>query len=245
MENEITICKNCGNQFRLNFCNSCGQKANTFRITWKEVIHNLPHAIFHLDEGLVYTIKQLATRPGDTIREYLEGKRKPHFNPFLLFVLAGSLASYLFVHFHVRTLLASVQLDELEEQNALIVHKYFAIRTIFFCLVCSIGDYFIFRAYKYTLPEMAVANVFSFCGIAMLQLITFPLLLLDKQMHVDAYLRIFLIAAVMGYLFMVRYQFYNAKANRKLIIRIVMAILFYVLIVLLAAWFLVKPFFEK
>ena len=144
MGNEIIICKNCGNHFYLKFCNNCGQKSDTHRITWKELFHHLPHAIFHLDEGFFYTIKQLIIRPGHALREYLLGKRKYFFNPFLMLILVTTLCTFLYVYFHFNTIIASVRLDKLEQQNIYIAHSYLAIRNVFFCLVCSIGDYLIF-----------------------------------------------------------------------------------------------------
>jgi hypothetical protein len=66
MEKTIA-CKNCNNQFEGIFCNMCRQPADTYRITWHEVIHHLPHAMFHTDKGLLHTVKEMTVRPGYTI----------------------------------------------------------------------------------------------------------------------------------------------------------------------------------
>jgi len=159
--------------------------------------------------------------------------------------MLGGLSSYLFVHFHIATLLASVRLDELEEQNAMMAHKYFAIRTFFFAFVCTVGDYFIFHNKRYTFPEIVVVNIFTFIGVSMLHLLSIPILLLGKYFDISIYLRVILVIIVILYIFLVRFQFYNAKGNNPLIIKIIAAILLYVAIILTVTETVVKPFFSE
>ena len=241
MTKESTICKNCGNIFQLKYCNSCGQLADTYKITWKELFHHLPHAFFHIDSGFFYTIKELATRPGNSIREYLEGKRKRHFNPFMLLIILTGFCSYLYVYFHLHTIFASIRMDQLEVKNALIAHKFFFARTIFFCILCSIGDYLMFREKKYTLPEMMVVNVFWFSGISVLQLLFIPLLLLGKFFGIIFYVQIIFISIVLTYLFVSHFQFYQAKNNSKLILKIIIALMIYIALIFIIGFQLVKP----
>jgi hypothetical protein len=95
------ICKNCEHTFQGNFCNNCGQKSSIKRLQIKNIWEELKYTVLHFNSGLSYSIKQLFTRPGHTIREYLEGKRVNHYKPFLMvFVLAGFTAFLLhFVDF--------------------------------------------------------------------------------------------------------------------------------------------------
>ncbi len=236
---EAIICKNCGNQFRLRYCNNCGQKADTNRITWHEVLHHLPHAVFHVDSGFFYTIKELATRPGHMIREYISGRRKNHFSPFLMFILLAGLCSYLYVHFHLQTVLASIRLDTLEAQNATLAHKYFAFRTVFFCLVCSAGDVLFFREKGYTFPEMIVVNTFIFCGVSLIQILFVPVLLLRSTI-VPGFL---IVPSVIAYLVITRLQFFNAAGNKKLMAKIVVVVLLYALLIIVLGQGIIKPFF--
>ncbi len=54
--------------------------------------HDLVHNVLHIDRGMIYTIKELFTRPGHSIREYAEGKRMKHFHfiSFIIIILALS-----------------------------------------------------------------------------------------------------------------------------------------------------------
>jgi hypothetical protein len=241
---QTVICKNCGNQFTGSFCNICGQNANTARISWNGVLHNLAHAFFHVDDGFFYTIRQMATRPGHTIREYLDGKRKAHYNPFLLLLLLAGVCSVLYVHFHFQTMLADVSLDKVESKSSLLAHKYFFTRTLVFCCICSIGDYLIFQKSKYSFVEMVVVNVFIFSEVTVFQMLFVPVLLLGRYFGINLYLRIVFILFVMGYLFVCHYQFHYARGNKRLIGKIVLALLCYFAAAIVIGNTIVRPFFD-
>lgn len=85
-------CKNCNQHLYLaqKFCHHCGQRTDTHRINFHFLVHEIQHSIFHVDGGLLFTLKELFTRPGRMLREYLDGKRQPHFKPVLLVVVLGS-----------------------------------------------------------------------------------------------------------------------------------------------------------
>lgn len=241
---EHTVCKNCGNIFQGSFCNTCGQKASVARITWNSIMHYLLHAFFHLDDGFFYTIRQMIIRPGHTIREYLEGKRQAHYNPFLMLLLLAGICSILFVHFHFQTILAEVSLDKLEVKNSFVAHKFFFARTIFFCLLCSVGDYLIFHNRQYSFAEMVVANVFMFSEITFFQLLLVPVLLAGRYFSINPYIRVGFILFVMAYLFFCHYQFYNARGKPKLIVEIILALLCYLAAIVVIGNTIVRPFFN-
>src|SRR4051812_48133830 len=91
-----THCKNCGLDYTGNFCPNCGQKAATHDIDSKYILHEIPHAIFHIDKGIFYTIGQLCTRPGKTVIEYIKGKRIQHYSPIAYILLLSAI--YLLVN---------------------------------------------------------------------------------------------------------------------------------------------------
>jgi hypothetical protein len=80
-------CLNCNARLEDDFCKHCGQAASTHRFTLRHVVaHDLMHAIFHFGGGFFHTIKELSTRPGHSIREYVAGKRVKHLN-YLSFMI--------------------------------------------------------------------------------------------------------------------------------------------------------------
>ena len=76
--------KNCNHHFKGNFCSNCGQKAKTEKINFHFLWHDIQHGLFHFDSGILYTAKQLFTKPGMAIKEFIEGNRIKHFKPLLL-----------------------------------------------------------------------------------------------------------------------------------------------------------------
>lgn len=83
-------CKDCGAAVNSRHCGACGQAFPTHRLSFGHIAREIPHAIFHLDRGVLPTLLGLALRPGVTINAYLNGRRKRLSNPLtLLLIMAG------------------------------------------------------------------------------------------------------------------------------------------------------------
>jgi len=84
-------CLNCYAELkdRDKFCYNCGQSVlNTHkRITMSHISHEVIHALTHADKGFFFLVKEMATQPGLTIKEFLAGKHKKFFNPFSFFFI--------------------------------------------------------------------------------------------------------------------------------------------------------------
>lgn len=84
-------CKNCKQQYEGSYCNLCGQKSNTKRLDFLYLRNEITTSILQLDRGILFTIKELLTRPGHSIRDFIEGKRIKHFKPLAFLFVAASL----------------------------------------------------------------------------------------------------------------------------------------------------------
>jgi len=237
----MTTCKNCGTVSSGDYCSRCGQRTPIQRISWGEISHQLSHAFFHVQDGLPFTLKSLFLSPGNTIQSFLEGQRKKYYNPLLLLILLAGVGSLLFAHFHFETIIASIELEKLEAEKPLIAHKFFVGRLFFFCLVCSLGDYLIFREKKYNLPECLVSNAFIFSTIAAFQILYIPVLLAGRYWELGRLPGFLFLALTLAYLCWSRFQLYGAKDNFKLTATIVLAVILYFAIVLVVGIKLVQP----
>jgi hypothetical protein len=74
-------CKNCDQIVDGNFCTHCGQSTKVAKINFTNFLGEFSDSVFQVNKGLLYSMKALFVRPGDSIREYLTGKRKNHFKP--------------------------------------------------------------------------------------------------------------------------------------------------------------------
>jgi len=87
-------CKNCDNLVNGNFCTHCGQNTKVDKLNLPNFLTEISDSVFQLNRGLFYTIKELFTRPEHTIREFIQGKRKEYFKP-IAFVLTLSTVYFL------------------------------------------------------------------------------------------------------------------------------------------------------
>ena len=92
---QTIICKNCENQYKGNFCPTCGQSADVHKINAKYFLHDIPHSVLHIDKGFLYSLLHLLKNPGTTLKEYLDGKRVKHFKPFAFVIILSTICTLL------------------------------------------------------------------------------------------------------------------------------------------------------
>ncbi len=231
----MSTCKNCGNNFEGRYCNNCRQPADTKRITWHDIGHQLLHVFTHADKGFLHTVKELTIRPGKTIREYLKGKRIDHINPFLYMIVLGGFASLLFASLHVKLLNKEIDLDSIERINSTLAHKHFAFLGCLILLLLTITDIIFYGNKNYILPELFVSNAFQVGQLLLFLAVMFPFLFLQNYMSskfgMQVEIRPFIIIAEFLYLMFVRFQLYEAKGNNALMIKIALQLSFLYVIV--------------
>lgn len=88
-------CKNCGNIVKDEFCSKCGQRSDVSRINFTSFINEVSQSFFQINKGFFYTLKELTVRPGNTLKEYLDGKRKNHFKPITYLITLSTV--YFFI----------------------------------------------------------------------------------------------------------------------------------------------------
>lgn len=85
-----TTCLSCETRFSGNYCPWCGQKATVGRLSRFTLFDDLFYSFTSMDRGFLFTIRELFTRPGHMMRDYLAGRRSCYYRPFaMLTVLAG------------------------------------------------------------------------------------------------------------------------------------------------------------
>lgn len=79
-------CLNCGGKLSSKYCPNCGQERVTGRFMAGTIISQAAGEIFKWDNLFLRTFKQLLTRPGHFVKDYLNGKRKPYVKSFSFFM---------------------------------------------------------------------------------------------------------------------------------------------------------------
>jgi len=182
----MILCKNCGEQVYNKFCPSCGQKASVKRITVPGLLQDLPHAIFHIDRGFLYNIRQMFTQPGRAINGYLSGQRKPFFHPATYLVISLVL-NYLVVKITDLHLYDENELQTMDAFAAKAIRDYDAMQWwflehtyIYILFAISASSLFLFGIYKllkqnYNLAETAVVVLFTIAQGVLIQTIIYSL----------------------------------------------------------------------
>ncbi len=156
----MTTCLNCDKDFEDAFCNFCGQKAATHRFTMHEWLHEIPHSLLHVDSGFFLTVKTLCLQPGNAIREYLQGRRKLLFSPFLyVLILCGIyvVVSHFFVHIPGAE---NQEIKSLKEANDYIEENYYKILVVAMILPVTIGSYLAYIRSGFNFAENLVLNAY-------------------------------------------------------------------------------------
>ena len=224
----MTTCKNCGTALIDNYCQHCGQKASTKRIEMKWLLHELPHAIWHIEKGFLYNVVQLTKRPGYAVVDYIEGKRKNFFHPisYLLIILAALsfIAYYLEIHWYdpvndarMSEKTASFWKDY-DMSQQLLTHHYFEFMAIYLPVASLIiWGLLLWLKRGYNFAESLVATMFMVAQTFILQTLA---LFVAGLIHRTAFTRAADIAGLCMSLLLTLFQFYQlgdtgvSKINR-------------------------------
>ncbi len=85
-------CKNCNAEINSKFCPDCGQPTSLKRIDGHYIIHEIEH-VLHFERGILYTIRELITNPGQNIRNYLSENRSRLVKPIIFIILTSLIYS--------------------------------------------------------------------------------------------------------------------------------------------------------
>lgn len=243
MSHHTITCKNCENQYHGHFCNNCGQRANLHRIDLKHLLHEFFHALTHLDKGLLYTGKMMLLEPGQTLRDYLNGKRVRHSNPFLMLIIIGGLCSLTYYNLELK-LVSSFTISELDGGVHLIDSKFFAILYILYSLIFSLFDFLLFRYKGYNFTEFFTVNVFIATQVLLMLLGLVPLWLIGQHFGLNSYIRPLVGLSFMSYLLFVRYQFFEVKTDKKAAFRLVQEAFLFLCLFVVLSWKTVSELFS-
>lgn len=93
-------CKNCHAEVSQHYCPNCGTPVALKRIDGHYILHELEHMI-HFEKGLLYTIKELLLRPGQSVKHFLVENRNRLVKPIVFLLIASLLYTLVSHYFHV------------------------------------------------------------------------------------------------------------------------------------------------
>lgn len=235
-----TICKNCNQEFRGNFCSHCGQSAQTHAINLHFLWHDIQHGLFHFDKGIFYTLKQLFTRPGYAVQDFLRGKRVRHFKPFSLLVVLATIFGFLSHFSHIN--IAQVPTSKLDAFNLKIIHlllkakdwliDHYALVSVFIYLpISTIATYWAFGKKQFNFAEQLILQAFVASQGLALRMIPLVLSIFVHQVKSFAFISTIFMFISAGFGFWTYFQFFNETAESKRVFKIFLSFFFQLLII--------------
>ncbi|PMD96528.1 hypothetical protein BWI97_12075 [Siphonobacter sp. BAB-5405] len=114
-------CKNCNTEINSNYCPGCGQPAKLKRIDGHYIVHEIEH-VLHFERGILYTIRELLTHPGQNVRNYISDNRSRLVKP-IIFIIVTSLIYTIVSHFfHIEN--SYIQYNEITKTTVSVVFKW-------------------------------------------------------------------------------------------------------------------------
>jgi len=212
-------CLNCNEKVEGNFCIHCGQSSKTHRFTVKDIFQqDFLFAIFHVNRGLLFSIKELFTRPGHSAREYNQGKRVSHLNYFTLLVIALLVFSLIeqITPFHFTELTESKnKIFEIIDEVLKEYPKFLYIGIIPWYAVFS---YFFFRKAKQNYAENFVLNSFRVSVIIIMNILFLSFASIVRDISIIRKADTLLAWVGAGYGTWFYYQYFSPFYKNKLIL---------------------------
>lgn len=232
-------CKNCDQITNGNFCTNCGQSTKVDRINLLNFLGELSDSVFQINKGLFYTMKALFVSPGNSIKEYLNGKRKNHFKPVAYLFTLSTIYFLLSQFVESETILndAITGWSNLSEEpdikaEELTILNWFANNYTYTMLLLlplyTLASYLSFSGSKYNYLEHFVLNAYITGQQAILYSISAMLILLTGQGDFLAIITHFL---SFFYTLIVYSQFFSKSSRIAVILRWILTYALYLIMV--------------
>jgi hypothetical protein len=169
-------CKNCNHDVSLNYCPNCGQPTQLKRIDAHYVTHEIEH-VLHFERGILYTVRELITSPGQNIKKYIAENRSRLVKP-IIFIIITSLVYSVVIHFFDLDD-GYVKYDDGGTKSTFgsitqWVRAHYGYSNIFMGLAIAFWTRLIFKKYGYNYFEILILLCFAM-GMGMLIFAVFAL----------------------------------------------------------------------
>ena len=216
-------CKNCNHPVEASFCPNCGQSTKVKKLTMASLINQLSEGVFQLNKGFLFTLVELFKRPGHSIREFLEGKRKNHFKPigyaFLISTIYFFLARILGTETVLNEVISGVaeggSPEELIDQMNWFADRYAYVILLFLPLY-ALASYLAFKGTGYNYVEHIVLNAYIIGQQSLIYSMYAIMSYLTGDTNVLALVMVIL---SISYQVVVFWQFFHREGNLSLALR--------------------------
>ena len=169
-------CKNCNTEISSKFCPECGQPASLKRIDGHYIVHEIEH-VLHFERGILYTIRELVTNPGQNIKNYLSETRSRLVKPIIFVIITSLIYSLTINFFHIEDQYIKFDGGKLATPVKIFkwIQAHYGYTNIIIGVFIAFWLKLFFRKHNYNLFELLILLCFV-TGIGMLIFSSFALL---------------------------------------------------------------------
>jgi len=160
-----SVCHSCGLEAVGQYCQHCGQKQHTHRLTWAYLLSDIQQGLFGFDNKYFRTIRDLTIRPGKVVRSIIGGVRVKYMGPigyyFIMLTIYLLLMSFLDIDFSVFTKSVVSEADtefERKFQESIFsgIFSNFRVTSFLMAPFFILGVWLLFKKKKYNFLETSV-----------------------------------------------------------------------------------------
>lgn len=217
--NYSTKCLNCDYETIGKFCHNCGQKTDTHRITTKHFfIHDLLHGVWHLEKGILFTLKQALNRPGQAALEYIQGKRIRYYNVFYLTLILIGL-TIIVASFFDKMVFKYLKIEQLPvtSTDGKTINKFLSdyAKLILFSFVplFAFNSFLIFRRKKLNFSEHLIISGMIFLGVVFINFIFELLYFAEFFKYIEVIVDVLYVLIPATITFYIVYNYYRTFKN--------------------------------
>lgn len=208
-----SLCLNCDQKTQGKFCSNCGQKTDTHRIVLRHfLMHDMLHGVWHLEKGILFTVKEIFVRPGQAALDYIKGKRIRYYNVFYLSLLLIGL-NIVAAHFFESIRPSEID-DASKESQAITDFLEKNVKIILLCVVpvIALNAMLIFRRLRLNFAEHLIIGGFNLAGMLALNAVIIFLDFVDRY-DVPAIFGYLEVASFIACAFFPLWVYYNASKH--------------------------------
>lgn len=244
------VCLNCNETTEKNYCSNCGQKTDTHRINFKHfLVHDILHGVWHMEKGILFTIKEALTRPGKASLDYISGKRIKYYNVFYLTVLLVGLQLFLANYYGQLQMIYYPRVAEISgeasQKSVAFLSDYSKVLILSLIPFFAINSFIIFQRKKLNLSEHFIISGMIFLGVMIITLVSTMISFIDFIENFSTIATIIDRSTPIILLFYISCGYYNAfqstYSKSKLIFKIIafdILLLLEIFVFLIALYFI-------
>ena len=160
-------CKNCNTEINHNYCPNCGQPTRLKRIDGRYILSEIG-SVFNFDKGILFTIRELILRPGQSVRKFVSNDRNRLVKPVIFIIITSLLYSLLTHFFQIED--GYVNYEETKQSATGYIFKWiqdhYGYANIIMGIFIAFWTKLFFRKYNYNFFEILILLCFVM-GIGM------------------------------------------------------------------------------